>query len=164
MIFWILGFSVVIAVIDQVLKCLVLEFVEPVGSISVIDSWFSLVYVENRGVAFGLFQNTAWFFSIVTAVIIVLMIFFYQKYKFKSRLVISSMILIIGGGFGNLIDRVLRGYVIDYLSVSFFPPVCNFADYCIVTGSVLLLVALVFTDALPSEKKEKSKVDGENHE
>ena len=53
-------------------------------------------------------------------------------------------ILIIGGGIGNLIDRVLYGYVIDYLSLSFFPPVCNFTDYAITIGVILLVVYIFF--------------------
>lgn len=163
MIFLILALSLIIAAIDQILKYFVLEYVMPAGSINVIDSLFSLVYVENRGVAFGLFQNTTWIFSIVTILIMGFLIWFYQKYKFKSKLIVTSMILVIGGGIGNLIDRVFRGYVIDYLSVSFFPPVCNFADYCVVVGAIMLIAVLFFTDALPFDKGSK-KSNGEDHE
>ena len=53
---------------------------------------------------------------------------------------IATVILIIGGGIGNLIDRIFRGFVIDYLSLSFFPPICNFADYCITIGAVLFVL------------------------
>ena len=68
----------------------------------------------------------------------------------------ASAILLIGGGIGNLIDRIFLGYVIDYLSISFFPPVCNFADYCITVGTGLLLIYMIFiSDYFNSSKKEK---------
>ena len=51
---------------------------------------------------------------------------------------------LIGGGIGNLIDRIAYGYVVDYLSLTFFSPVCNFADYCITIGVILLAVYLLF--------------------
>ena len=63
--------------------------------------------------------------------------------------------LIIGGGLGNLIERVFMGYVTDYLSLSFFPPICNFADYCITAGTVCLIVWLLFfSDFMKSDKKK----------
>ena len=51
-------------------------------------------------------------------------------------------VVLIGGGIGNLLDRLFRGFVVDYLSLSFFPPVCNFADYCITFGAVLFIIVL----------------------
>ncbi|MGN0536943.1 MAG: signal peptidase II [Acutalibacteraceae bacterium] len=164
MIFWILGIAAAAAVLDQIFKELVLAYVVPVGSIEVIPSLFSLVYTENRGVAFGLFQNTTWLFAIVTVLIIAFLLFFYQKYKFKSKLIITAMGLVIGGGIGNLIDRIFRGYVIDFLSVSFFPPVCNFADYCVVVGAVILILTLFFGKSLETESNTLDNTHGEDHE
>lgn len=164
MIFWILGIAAAAAVLDQIFKELVLAYVVPVGSIEVIPSLFSLVYTENRGVAFGLFQNTTWLFAIVTVLIIAFLLFFYQKYKFKSKLIITAMGLVIGGGIGNLIDRVFRGYVIDFLSVSFFPPVCNFADYCVVIGAVILILMLFFGKSLETKSNTLDNTHGEDHE
>lgn len=164
MIFWILGIAAVAAILDQVFKALVLAYVVPVESIEVIPSLFTLVYTENRGVAFGLFQNTTWIFAIVTVLIIGLLLFFYQKYKFKSKLVLVSMALVIGGGIGNLIDRIFRGYVIDFLSLSFFPPVCNFADYCVVVGAVILILTLFFGKSFENKPQTIENVHGDNHE
>ena len=66
------------------------------------------------------------------------------------------LLLIIGGGLGNLFERVFLGYVTDYLSLSFFPPICNFADYCITAGTVCLIVYLLFfSDFLKSDGKKK---------
>lgn len=135
--------SAVLAVIDQIIKYFVLENLRPVGYMSVADSFFSLVYVENRGIAFGMFQGMFWFFSVMTVVFIGIFIYMIVKKIFKGRLFYISSALIIGGGIGNLIDRVFRGYVIDYLSFSFFSPVFNFADCCVTIGAVLMIISVV---------------------
>ena len=78
-----------------------------------------------------MFQDGTIFFAITTAiVIIVAAIFLIKNYK-KSKLFTVALSLIIGGGLGNLYERIVHGYVVDYLRLSFFPPICNFADYCI---------------------------------
>lgn len=138
----ILGVSVVLAAVDQLIKYFVLQDLKPVGSVSVIDNVFSLVYVENRGIAFGMFQNRAWIFAIFTVALTAVFIWLIVKKKLTGKLFYISSALIIGGGIGNFIDRVFRGYVIDYLALSFFPPVCNFADYCITIGAFLLLLVV----------------------
>ena len=65
--------------------------------------------------------------------------------------------LMIGGGIGNLIDRIWRGFVVDYLSLSFFPPVCNFADYCITIGAFLFVIVLLFFGG--KDKKQTGEED-----
>ena len=74
---------------------------------------------------------------------------------------IATVILIIGGGIGNLIDRIFRGFVIDYLSLSFFPPICNFADYCITIGAVLFVLCILFQ---PDKKKKAEPEESDESE
>ena len=132
-----------LVVIDQVIKYFIVQGLAPNGSVSVINGLFSLTYVENRGVAFGMFQNHVWVFTIITGVFIGAFIWLIVSKKFAGKLFWTSAALMIGGGIGNLIDRIFRGFVVDYLSLSFFPPVCNFADYCITAGAVLLVIMLL---------------------
>lgn len=147
--------SAVIVGLDQLIKYLVYTFLKPVGTVEVIPGLFSLKYVENKGAAFGMMANMRWVFIIFTIVVIGVLLFLIFKKKINSKLFTASAILLIGGGIGNLIDRIFLGYVIDYLSISFFPPVCNFADYCITIGTVLLLVYLLFfSDYFKSNKKD----------
>lgn len=148
--------SAVIVVIDQIIKYLVLEFLVPVGSVTVINNLFSLVYVENRGAAFGIFQNQVWIFSLITVLMIAVFVYILVSGKIKGKLFTTAAILIIGGGIGNLIDRIFRGFVVDYLSISFFPPVCNFADYCITIGAVLFIISMFITSDKKSEKTLKA--------
>ncbi len=147
--------SAVIVGIDQLIKFFVYNFLKPVGSVEVIPGLFSFKYVENKGAAFGMMANMRWVFIVFTIVVIAIMLFIIFKKKINNKLFVASAILLIGGGIGNLIDRIFLGYVIDYLSISFFPPVCNFADYCITVGTVLLLVYLIFfSDYFKSSKKD----------
>ena len=130
----------VIVAADQIIKYFVVNNLKPLGSVSVIDNLFKLTYVENRGVAFGMFNDMRWFFVVLTSVLIAAIIIFMFIKRPGGKLFYIAAGLIIGGGIGNLIDRILYGYVIDYLSLSFFSPVCNFADYAITIGVVLLAV------------------------
>ncbi|MCH5298319.1 MAG: signal peptidase II [Ruminococcus sp.] len=136
--------SILLAGIDQLIKYLVVENLKPISTVEVIPGLFSLTYVENRGAAFGMLSNARWIFILFTLIIIALIIFVLFKYRVNSKLFNIAVILIIGGGIGNLIDRIFYGFVVDYLSVSFFPPVCNFADYCITIGAAIMVIYLLF--------------------
>ena len=148
----------VLVIIDQIIKYFISAYLQPVGSVSVIDNIFSLTYVENKGVAFGMFSDMRWIFVALTSILLVIIIFYIFKKRPKGKFFYVCSALIIGGGIGNLIDRIFYGYVIDYLSLSFFPPVCNFADYCITAGTIMLVIYLLFfSDILDSSKKAKIK-------
>ena len=140
----VLAAAALIIVIDQIIKYFVYTNLSPDGRVTVIDNLFSLIYSENRGAAFGIFQDGTIFFIIVTSALIGVFFYLLIHKKFSGKLFYTSVALILGGGIGNLIDRVLYGYVIDYLSLSFFPPVCNFADYAITIGVILLVVYIFF--------------------
>lgn len=154
----VLGLSLVVALIDYIIKIFVLNNLKPIGSLAVIPGLFSLTYVENRGAAFGMLSNARWIFIVFTFIVIAVLIYFIFKKRITSKLFNISAILIIGGGIGNLIDRIFYGFVVDYLSVSFFPPVCNFADYCITVGAGLMVIYLIFfTDFLSKKDKQNEK-------
>lgn len=143
-----------VVVIDYIIKILVINNLKPISSLEIIPGLFSLNYVENKGAAFGMLANARWIFIVFTiAVIIFLIIFLFLK-KPTSKLLNVAFILIIGGGIGNLIDRIFYGYVVDYLSISFFPPVCNFADYCVTIGAFLLVIYLIFITDYTKKNKE----------
>lgn len=146
--------AALVVAVDQIIKFFVVSNLKPVGTIKVIDGVFNLTYVENRGVAFGMFKDMRWFFVVITLLFIAAIVFYMFKQRPEGKLFYVLAGLIIGGGVGNLIDRLLYGYVIDYLSLSFFPPVCNFADYCITGGVIVLAVYILFKSAA----KEKDKV------
>ncbi len=155
-----LALGVILAVIDQIIKYFVSVYLEPVGTITVIDNLLNLTYVENDGVAFGMFSDMRWIFVALTSILLLVIIFIMFRKRPKSRFFYICAALIIGGGIGNLIDRIMYGYVIDYLSLSFFAPVCNFADYCITIGTVMLIIyILFFSDFISSDSKKVKKKD-----
>lgn len=154
-----IAIAALVVIIDQVIKYFVSVNLKPIGSVEAIPYILDLVYVENRGVAFGMFSDLRWLFVVLTAVVIVIFLVLLIKNSNKSKLFSVSAALIIGGGIGNLIDRLFLGYVVDYLQLSFFSPVCNFADYCITFGTVLLIVYLLFYSDVKSETKLVNEID-----
>lgn len=141
---------------DQLIKIAVVQFLKPVGSVTVIPGLLDLVYVENTGAAFGLFADQRWVFITLTIIFVIVLIAVLFRLKITNKIYFTAMFLILGGAVGNLIDRIFNGFVVDYLQLSFFPPVCNLADYCVVIGVVLMLIyVLFFTDFFDGEKKRK---------
>lgn len=140
----VLAAAAVIAGLDQLIKYFILQTVAESGPVKVLGDLLSFVYVENRGVAFGMLQDHVWLFAVITFVLIGIFIWLIISKKMTGKLFLVSAMLMIGGGLGNLIDRLFRGFVVDYISLSFFPPVCNFADYCITAGAIMFIAALLF--------------------
>ena len=128
--------------VDQVLKQLVLQFLAGKPSVVLIPGLLQLTYVENRGAAFGIFQGRVGLLSLVTLVVLVVLLVVLLRGGVRHPVGRWSFCLILAGGFGNLFDRVFRSFVVDYLDVSplFSFPVFNFADCCVVCGSVLLVL------------------------
>lgn len=147
--------SLLLALIDQLFKYLVVNNIKPIGGITVIDGFLSFTYVENKGAALGILRDHRWIFMVITVLILLMLIYIVIKWKVRDKLFLFSVVLIIGGGIGNLIDRIFLGYVIDYIYFWFFPPVCNFADYCVSVGTVLLIIYVFFY------KKDKNCIDKE---
>ena len=148
----------VIVAADQIIKYFVSSNLQPTGSVSVIDNFLKFTYVENNGVAFGMFADMRWIFvALTSALLIAIIIVMFVKHP-KGKMFYISAVLIIGGGIGNLIDRIFYGYVIDYISLSFFPPVCNFADYAITIGTILLIIyVLFFSNTFDNSEKVAKK-------
>lgn len=147
--------SILLIALDQLSKLYALNVVKPQGTVTLIDNFYYLTYVENRGAAFGMLQNQQVFFIAVTITIFAIFAFVLIKYKIEGKLFFAAVVLIFSGGVGNLIDRVFRGYVVDFLQFSFFSPVCNIADYFITVGAVLLIISVLFCKKNIAPRKEK---------
>ncbi len=136
--------AVLMIVIDQISKYLIVQNMTLGESVTIIPGLLDFTYTHNDGMAFGLGSGFRWVFIAVTLLVCGVLVFMMTKEDFKSKVYYASVALIVGGGIGNLIDRILNGYVIDFLALSFFPPICNFADYCVTAGTILLVVFIVF--------------------
>ncbi len=140
---------------DQIIKYLTIVMLNPVSTKVLLKGVLSLTYVENRGAAFGMMQNSRWVFILLTVAIIAVIIAYRIKSGENSRLFVSAAVLLISGGIGNLIDRIFRGYVVDMIQVTFIDyPVFNFADCCVVIGAVLMCLYVLRKDG--SDSKEKN--------
>ena len=144
---WAAGLVGVLVVLDQLTKVFALQYLKPVGNITIFPHVLDLTFVENRGVAFGLFSGQRWFILFVTAVICIGLIWYWkslpQKKAYKPLRI--SLLLILGGAISNILDRLFRGYVVDYLEVTFIDwPVFNLADIFVVVGTILMAIMVLF--------------------
>ena len=132
--------------IDQFSKYLALNYLKLEGSIPVIQNIFHLTYVENRGAAFGMFQNNQIVFVLIALVASIFGLYYLHKKKIPmvGRV---GIILIIAGAIGNLIDRVRLGFVVDYFDFRFiWEYVFNVADIYVVVGTILLCIYILFIE------------------
>lgn len=142
--------------IDQWLKLLTKEFLKPGETTPLIQDVLHLTYLENRGAAFGMMQNKKWLLVWATAAVLLILILAVMAGKIKGTFPLFSVCTIIGGGIGNLIDRVYRGYVIDYIHVKIVNfAIFNFADICVTVGTAMLIVYLLFHELLGRKKTEE---------
>ena len=132
---WIIIISAIAA--DRVSKVICRQYLRPLGSIPVIKGVFHLTYVENTGAAFGMLQGNTWFLILTSVLVSAAVAYLIWKAKPGNRYAKLSLALILGGAMGNLVDRVLLGYVVDFLDFRIWP-VFNIADSCVVAGAVLL--------------------------
>lgn len=136
---------IVLTLIDQWTKWLAVVNLKGNRPIELIPGVFELSYTENRGAAFGLMQEQRWFFLIVTAIVLIGIIVLFYRMPFDRRYLPLRIMLVIftAGAIGNLIDRMFRGYVVDFFYIRLIDfPLFNVAD-CYVTWTIVLFVLLV---------------------
>jgi signal peptidase II len=134
---------IILILLDQISKYAVKSTLgEP---ITILPKVFYIDYVENRGAAFGIFQNKQYIFILISIIICAAIIIYLIKYHKTMKLIMRfSLILIFSGAVGNLIDRIRIGYVIDFFDFRLINfPVFNFADIFIVVGCILFSFLLL---------------------
>ncbi len=135
--------SIILLCIDQISKLLVVNLLTKTDSITIIKKFFYLTYINNDGAAFSILVGKRIFLILIAVLVIVMLIRYIKKNNIQNKLELVSISLIIGGSLGNLMDRVIRGYVIDFLDFKIFNynfPIFNLADTFIVIGVFLLLL------------------------
>ena len=128
--------GIIIIIVDQLSKVLMIN-----KSITLIPNFFNFTYTENLGGAFGLGkQQIIFLLSLILTIGIIIYLI-----KNKSKIInYIPFILIIAGSIGNLIDRIFRGYVIDFIDVNIFNfPNFNIADICVVIGAIWLIINIL---------------------
>ena len=158
-----LFYSTVIAIgilLDQLTKWLSVAFLTKVETCPIIKNVIHLTYVENRGAAFGMFKESRWVFMLTSVVMIVgLSLYLYLGFA-ENKLYEISMAMIISGGIGNMIDRIILGYVIDFIDFRLINfAVFNGADSFVCIGAGLLILALVKDIIAESKIKKNGKAE-----
>ena len=149
--------AVILLAVDQITKYLAVLKLKPIGNITFISGFMDFTFVENRGAAFGILSGKTWLLSIIAVIICVAIVVAMKKmpntkeYKWLKW----SLMIILAGAIGNMIDRIVRGYVVDFFEFTFFEwPVFNMADIYVVIGTVVMAVLVMFV--IKDDKEEKN--------
>lgn len=153
--------AIILVVADQLIKLLVIARLKPIGSLGVVNGFLRLNYVENTGAAFGSFSSHTAILSIFTFLAVSIGFYCLLSGKIRFGFEYVCILLVLSGGIGNLIDRVLRGFVIDYIEPTFIDfAVFNFADILVTCGAVLLIIWLI-KDIVKDFRKPKENKSNE---
>lgn len=135
--------TILVFVLDQLIKYYINKFMEINTYIKVIPNFFDIFYVRNKGAAFSILENNTILLVVLSVIFLVILDLYIKKENKFNKLMIISLGMIMGGIFGNLIDRIIYHSVIDYLSFTIFNysfPIFNLADICITVGTALLII------------------------
>ncbi|MBR5445472.1 MAG: signal peptidase II [Clostridia bacterium] len=166
--FWTLLMILAAVALDQWTKYLAVTHLKSIDTMPLIEDILHLTYLENRGAAFGMLANHRWVFMILSTVSIVLLLVWIFRDAPKSWWIRTAAAMIIGGGIGNMIDRVALGYVVDFIDVraiDFY--VFNTADSFVCVGCAMVFVWTLYMEfvakkpvldiLLGTEKKEAAE-------
>ncbi len=128
---------------DQLTKYLAVSYLKGKTSIPLIQNVLELKYLENRGIAFGLFQGKISVFLLLCLLFFAAALYCFIKIPKRSYYfpVLFILFLMTAGGLGNFIDRIYRGFVVDFIYLSLIDfPIFNLADIYVVLGGILLIL------------------------
>ena len=153
--------TLILLILDQLIKYAVTSGLTLHQEVVLIPGFFSLQYAQNTGAAWSLLEGNV-FLLIVISVVAVIALNQYLLHETKfSKCSIWAYGLIMGGILGNLVDRLIHEYVIDYLSFQIFEyhfPIFNLADTAIVIGIVLLIIDIVRSEIYDRRKRRQSSM------
>ena len=148
--------------LDQITKWLTVISLDLYESFPLIEGVFHFTYVQNTGAAFGMLKDHRWIFLVISTVAMIALSIMLWKNRKGSKLLCVALAMIIGGGIGNMIDRCLLGYVIDFLDFTLI----NFAVFNVADSFVCVGVGLFILELILEMKKEikdgKNNADADN--
>jgi len=156
---YLLPFLIVTAILilDRITKIATLNELADGKEVVLIPGVLGLQYVENTGMAFGMFSDSTWLLVALRIVGMIAMALFIVFFDNQHILGFISFSMVLGGGIGNIIDAFEYGFVVDMIATLFVDfPVFNIADCFITVGAILLGIYLIFIHKFPEDSKEKS--------
>lgn len=110
---------------------------------TIIDNFLNITYVRNTGAAWSILDNNTWIVTVISLLIIIGIIYYVYRNRVSKKILKIGYGLILGGAIGNFIDRIVFGYVIDFIDIDIFGwnyPIFNLADMFIVVGVILVMI------------------------
>lgn len=158
MVLWSLIVVLIIAV-DQLSKYWVVNNIGMQDSISVIPKVIDFVYVKNTGAAFSFLSDKNYGIIVLSCISVLFcigVILFMIKQKPKNKLLVISLALMLSGAIGNGIDRIIKGYVVDFIEMIFIDfPVINIADIAITFGAAMIIIYVLFFDKSKNNEEQE---------
>ena len=132
--------------LDRITKAIVVSSLPLGGSVEVVGPYARITHVRNSGAAFGLLPERTTLLSVLSVVAVIAILYYYRQLAARSPFIAATLGMQLGGAFGNLIDRLGQGYVVDFVDVGFDPAprfwAFNVADSAIVVGILVVTAAL----------------------
>ncbi len=160
--YWIF-LSAILVLADQLTKLIVIKMIPIYDSIVLIPGFFSFSHVRNTGAAFGMLSNQRWIFMVFTTVVLIAAVVALYSGRVKNHWGKVSLSLIIGGGIGNMIDRIFLGEVVDFFAFNFWGyqfAVFNVADIFVCCGTIILAFYIFFSSDFDTKKVKEEPSDG----
>ena len=140
------GVALLVFGLDRLTKSIVTASLPLGGSVDVVGPFARITHVRNSGAAFGLLPERTTLLSILSVLAVVAILYYYRQLAARSPLIAATLGMQLGGAFGNLIDRLGQGYVVDFVDIGFDPAprfwAFNVADSSIVVGIFVVIAAL----------------------
>lgn len=150
---------VLLTVVDQLTKYAAINTVKVNGPYEFLFGLFQFRYVENTGAAFSSFANNKTVLILVSGMLLIGVLIVLMKRQIESKFANAALVLVAAGGLGNMIDRILNGFVVDFIEPLFIDfAVFNFADMCITVGAFMLIGYEIF-EAVREKRKKKVTED-----
>ncbi len=162
-----------VVIADQITKYLAVLNLREIDTFPIIKDVIHFTYVENRGAAFGMLKDHRWVFMIISSVVICIILYGMFKYRYYFHpLMMTGLSFCVGGGIGNMIDRVINGFVVDFIDFTLIDfAVFNVADtfVCIGVGLIVLDLlldrsSLEFLDRKNTKAAEDNETDSDRTE
>ena len=145
-------------ILDQLTKAIVVSQMALYEEVPFLPGLIRFYHTRNTGAAFSMFSDNRWVFMVFSVIAMIIMTYLLVKFHGRHWLLSVSLAAVLGGGIGNMIDRVLSGYVVDFLDFQFMKfAVFNVADIFVTCGSVALAVYILFIEPKVEKRLQEQK-------
>ncbi len=141
--------AAIVLAMDFYTKMTAESYLMPVGTFAIIKDIIHLTYVENRGIAFGMFSGRREIFIVVSVIVLIILAIMFSKTKRSNRSnwLKCGTALVFAGAIGNLAERIYKGYVVDFIDFRIINfPVFNVADIAVCVGATMLVIHFLIAE------------------